>query len=187
MAVMKKRQTMRYESYGNVAYAPVPEGGAVAAPRQQESIPLPRRRVQERTETRALTRTQVQVREAGMVAPFGVVGFLTAAVFAALFMLSLAQNVALGAEVVSLQNQYSEAQVSNSSLSAQYEKIFDIASIEAAVAGTMVRPSSEQVVYIDLSQPDEVNLYGGEARTEGFAGLVDGITEIGNEIMAYFQ
>lgn len=190
MAATQKRRTspkMRYESYGNVAYAPSVEGGAVAAPRQQESIPLPRRRVQERTQTRPLTRTQVKVREGGVVAPFGVIGFLVAGIFAALLVMTMAQQTVLSAQVVSLQTEYSAAQVTNASLSAQYEQIFDIASVEAAVAGTMVRPSSEQVVYIDLSQPDEVTLYGDEAGVTGVAGLVAGIQEIVGELKAYFQ
>ncbi len=190
MATTKRRGTMRYESYGNVAYAPTHDGGAIAAPRrqtQEESIPLPRRRVQQHTETRALTRAHVQVRQGGVIAPFGILSFLVAGVFAFMLVMSMAQQTVLSAEVVALQSQYDKAEMTNSALSAQYEQVFDIASVEEAVAGAMVRPSSEQVVYIDLSQPDEVVLYSDEVRTQGVAGLLEGLEEIASELMAYFQ
>lgn len=183
----RRKSTMKYESYGNVAYSPEVQGGAVAAPRPEESIPLPRRRVQERTQPRALTRTQVQVREAGVVAPFGVIGFLVAAAFAVMLMINYAEQIQLNTQVAALQSEYSAVQVENASLSAQYERLFDIASIEAAVAGTMVRPSAEQVVYLDLSQPDQVNNYGADQRVSGVAGLVSGIQEIIADMKEYFQ
>ncbi len=182
-----RKNTMKYESYGNVAYAPEMEGGAVAAPRPEESIPLPRRRVRERTQPRALTRAQVQVREAGVVAPFGVVGFLVAAAFAVMLVFSYAQQIQLATQVSSLQSEYSAVVVENASLSAQYERLFDIASIEAAVAGTMIRPSAEQVVYLDLSQPDVVNNFGTDQRVDGVAGLISGVREIITDMQEYFQ
>lgn len=181
MAVMKKRRTFKYESYGNVAYAPTMEGGTGVA----QDIPLPRRRVQEQTQT--LTRTHVQVREPGAVAPFGVLGFLIVGIFAAMLIFSYAQHIQLSTELMALESSYSDLARQNSSLAAQYEQLFDIASIEAAVAGTMVRPSAEQVIYLDLSQPDQVSNYGTETRVEGVAGLVEGISEIVAEIQAYFQ
>ncbi len=187
MADMKKRRTTKYESYGNVAYAPAPavQGGA-AAPRREEDMPLPRRRVREQTETRALTRGQVQVREAGAVAPFGLVGFLLAGVFAVMLVFSYAQQIQLSTQVASLQSQYGATQVEHASLSAQYERLFDIASIEAAVAGTMVRPSAEQVVYLDLSKPDQVNNHNTDHRVDGVAGLFEGLGEIITEMKEYF-
>ena len=69
MATRRRNQTLTYRTYGSVAYAPAYDGSAVRAPGQEQVLqPKPKQR--RRVET--LTRTQVQVREAGMVSPFAV-------------------------------------------------------------------------------------------------------------------
>ena len=92
MAAYRRRSTTAYDTYGSVAYAPAYDGSAVRAPRRQEEVlqPAPRPRQREQVRRRTLERAQVQVREAGQVAPFAVVGFLAVAVFAALLILSYA-------------------------------------------------------------------------------------------------
>ena len=82
MAKYRRRNTTAYSTYGSVAYAPAYDGSAVRAPRRGEELrrapaPLPKRRIQVRKRERA----RAEVRPAGAVAPFAVVGFL--AVFSA--------------------------------------------------------------------------------------------------------
>ena len=62
--------------------------------------------------------------------------------------------------MVSLRRELSSLKEENITLSAQYEKVFDLATIQAAVGDTMIRPTGDQVVYIDLSAPDTVTVYG---------------------------
>ena len=82
-----RRRRTSYDTYGNVAYAPVYEGNAVRVPRREETL-QPKPRVRPREQERTLTRTRVQVREAGEVSPFAVIGFLAVGIFAALLLWS---------------------------------------------------------------------------------------------------
>ena len=85
----RRRNTTTYNTYGSVAYAPAYDGSAVRVPRREEELQRrPQPKQLERVRHQELTRTQVQVREAGQVAPFAVVGFLAVAVFAALLLMS---------------------------------------------------------------------------------------------------
>ena len=156
----RRRNTTAYNTYGSVAYAPAYDGSAVRVPRREEDVryrPQPKRR--ERVRQEELTRTQVQVREAGQVAPFAVVGFIAVAIFAALVLFSHAQSTVLNAEIVELRGQLTTLEAENAKLSAQYEQVFDMAAIQSAVGEGMTRPSGSQVVYLDLSEPDTVVVF----------------------------
>jgi len=184
----RRRSTAAYNTYGSVAYAPAYDGGAIRIPRREEELqrrPQPKQR--ERVRRQELTRTRVEVREAGQVAPFAVVGFVAVAVFAALLLMSYVQFTVLNGEMVSLRNEMSSLQKENATLSAQYEKVFDIATIQAAVGDTMVRPTSDQVVYLDLSEPDTVVLYGKEDSENGMLSAVRGVGQTFGEIIEYFR
>lgn len=183
----RRRVPTAYHTYGSVAYAPAYDGSAVRVPRREEELQqAPRPKQREHIRREELTRAQVQVREAGQVAPFAVVGFLAVAVFAALLLLSYVQYTVLSSEMVSLRSQMTDLQTENATLSAQYEKVFDMETIQAAVGDTMVRPSSDQVVYIDLSEPDTVTVYGEEAET-GIVGALKGLGTIFGEMIEYFR
>ena len=102
MAAEARRRTTRYETYGSVAYDPVWEGGAVAAPGREEVLrPRPKVRPKERT----LARPHVQVREAGKVSPFAVVGFLAVGVLAVLLLMSCVRLTVISDETVQLRSQ----------------------------------------------------------------------------------
>lgn len=169
MAAEARRRTTRYEVYGNVAYDPVWEGGAVAAPapeRQEVLRPRPNVRPKERT----LARPRVQVREAGKVSPFAVVGFLSVGVLAILLLMTCVRLTVINDEAVQLRSQLSELKEEETKLLAQYELAYDLQAIETQLTtdGTMVRPSSSQMVVLDLSEPDNVVIYD---RTENVGAL----------------
>ena len=177
MATRRRSQLSSYRTYGSVAYAPAYDGTAVRAPRREEVLrPKPRVRPRERV----LTRTQVQVREAGQASVFAVIGFLAVGVFAALLLLSYTQYAVLTDQVVTLQTE-------NATLSAEYEKVFDMERIQAAVGDTMIRPTGDQVEYIDLSEPDSVVVYGQEDAKTGIPGLLAGLEEIISSLIEYFR
>jgi hypothetical protein len=172
-----------------VAYAPAYDGSAVRAPGREEELyrqPKPRPRTHERVRQQELTRTQVQVREAGHVAPFAVVGFLAVAIFAALLLVSHAQSTVLNAEVVELRSQLSALETEHAKLSAQYEQVFDMDKIQAAVGDTMVRPTNSQAVYLDLSEPDTVVVYDNLKNNKLFSAVA-GIGETLGELIEYFR
>jgi len=160
MAAEAKRRTTRYEVYGNVAYDPVWEGGSIAAPApEQQEVLRPRPNVRPRERT--LARPHVQVREAGRVSLFAVVGFLAVGVLAILFLMSSVRLTVINDESVQLRNQLADLQEEGTKLLAQYELAYDLQAIEKQLTadGTMVRPSSSQMVVLDLSEPDNVVVY----------------------------
>ena len=185
MAVNRRRRTTGYSTYGSVAYAPTYDGNAARVPRREEELhraPAP----QPKKPVRRHERAQVEVRQAGAVAPFAVVGFLAVAVFAALLVTSYAQLTVANDELVSLRRQLTNLEAENTVLSAQYERVFDLATIQAAVGDTMVRPTSEQVVYIDLSAPDTVTVFQGEGAS-GLKSILQGVGDILDGIIEYFR
>ena len=187
MAKYRRRNTTEYRTYGSVAYAPAYDGSAVRAPRREEELrrapaPYPRRRQQVRKRERA----KVEVRPAGAVAPFAVIGFLAVALFAAMLVTSYAQLTVANDEMVSLRRELSDLKSDNAALTAQYERVFDLATIQAAVGETMVRPTNDQVVYIDLSEPDTVTVYK-EAGPSPLRSLMDGVGDVFGSILEYFR
>ena len=114
------------------------------------------------------------------------VGFVAVAIFAALLLMSYAQLTVASAEVVSLRSQLSDLKEENATLTAQYEKVFDIDTIQAAVGETMIRPTSDQVTYVDLSEPDTVVVYGEEAQG-GPLGALKSLGQMIGEILEYFR
>ena len=65
--------------------------------------------------------------------------------------------------------------------------MFDLEHLEAAVGSTMVRPTSDQITYIDMSQPDSVVLYAESSPVEGAAGAIQGVQEIFSSLIEYFR
>ena len=169
-----------YRTYGSVAYAPAYDGSAIRAPGRESTL-------QPRPKARPRTRTKVQVREAGEVSPFAVIGFAAVGVFAALLIFSYAQFVMANDAVVTLRNDLKTLQAENVTLSARYEQVFDMERIQAAVGDTMVRPTEEQIVYLDLSEPDSVVLYGEEETASGIQGALQGFKNIVHELTEYFR
>ena len=187
MAANRRHNTTAYKTYGSVAYAPSYDGSAVRAPRREEELqraPAPYHR--RREQVRKKERPKVQVRQAGAVAPLAVVGFLAVAILAALLVTSYARLTVVNDKMVALRRELSELKSENAALSAQYERVFDLASIQEAVGDKMVRPTSDQVVYIDLSEPDTVTVYQG-ATPSPFSALLDGAGELFGSIIEYFR
>ena len=185
MAARRRTTTASYKTNGSVAYAPAYDGSAVRVPRREEETRR-RPRTKQRERSRALTRAQVQVRQAGQVAPFAVVGFLAVAVFAAMLLMSYVQFAVLNNDMASLRKEMTGLQKENATLSAQYEKMFDAGIMTETVDGAMVRPTGDQVVYLDLSEPDTVGIYGEEAES-GIAGALNGVGQVLGEVVEYFR
>ena len=182
---MAARQRMTtYRTNGSAAYAPVYEGNVVRNPRRQEEQQSVPKRAPKR---RPVERPQVEVRQAGHVAPFGVIGFLAVGVFAVLLLLSYLQLHMVSDSVVSLRNELSQLQARNATLSAQYEQVFDMAHLEVAVGSGMIRPTADQITYIDMSQPDNVVLHAGAGSVPGAMGAVQGAQEIFSGLIEYFR
>ncbi len=171
-----RRKSTRYEVYGNVAYDPVWEGGAVAVPapeRQEVLQPRPNVRPKERT----LARPRVQVREAGAVSPFAVIGFLAIGVMTVLMLMSCVRLAVVNDETVQLRNQLSQLQEEEAKLMAQYELTYDLQAIETQMTanGAMMKPTSSQMMVLDLSEPDNVVVYNQTESVSGVLGQIKGL------------
>ncbi len=171
----RRSRRFEYEVRGNVAYDPAWEGGAIAAPApEQQEILQPRPHVSPRE--RILARPRVQVRPAGAVAPFAVVGFLAVGVLAVLLLMSCVRLAVVNAESAQLRSELTQLEKQESELQAQYELAYDLRAIEQMLTadGTMVKPSANQMVVLDLSEPDNVVVYD---QSEG-ANLLDKAGEL---------
>ena len=58
--------------------------------------------------------------------------------------------------------------------------------IEDIMGTTMMRPEPEQMVYLDLSQPDTVVVFGEEEGISGMEGIAHGFGDILAQVFAYF-
>lgn len=183
MATNRRRRQTEYRSDGNVAYAPEFERNTVRRPLKRERTVQPGHRTRERS----FTRTKVKVREAGQVAPFAVAGFLLVGVLAALLLLCYTQYTVVTDQVVSLRRELSNLETEHAALTAEYELVFDMERIQSTVGGSMVRPSASQIEYIDLSEPDNVELYAGDGSAAGIIGILNGIKEMISDIIEYFR
>lgn len=171
-----------YDPYRNMGYAY--EGSAARVLEPEENV---RARPQPGVRPRhaQLTRPKVEVRSAGKVSLFAVTGFAAVAVLAVMILMSVVQLTAVSDEVVSMEAQISKLKNEEATLLARYEMAYDLGAIESAVtaAGTMSRPQAGQIIYVDLTVPDNVVLYQQEETTGGFWDQVE--EWIGN-ILAYF-
>jgi len=108
-------------------------------------------------------------------------------VFAVLVIFSYAQFTVANSQLSSLRSELSDLQAQNVTLSAEYERVFDMERIQAAVGDTMVRPTNDQVVYLDLSQPDNVVLSEDQERSTGIRGALEGLEDIFHQVIEYFR
>lgn len=176
----EERRTRQYRTYGNVAYQPEAERDAARAPRR-EPAHRPRPRVQPRERT--VTRPSVEVRQQGAVAPFAIIGFFAVAVCALLLVMTSAQLAIVNDESVDLRSTLAELQEEERTLQTQYEMAFDLAAIEAQLTadGSMVKAGTGQIVYLDLSEGDNVVYYEGAER--GLSGLIQQVEQFLDRVL----
>lgn len=125
--------------------------------RHAGEVPRPREAA-EAPKVRTVPR--VQLRQAEKVSLLAVAGFMAVAVLALVVLAHYIQLTQLSAEAVELKGELDSLQTENEILTAQYEQLFDLASVrEAAEAMGMTKPSSSQIYYIDLTEGDSAVVY----------------------------
>ena len=116
----------------------------------------------ERAKAKPKVRTaeKVAVRERQMVSPVSVAGVGAVVALAIMVLVSCIQLTVLSAETVALKSQLSALETENVRLTAQYEQMFDLATVkEMAEAAGMSKPSASQVSYLNLSGGDQAIVY----------------------------
>jgi hypothetical protein len=112
---------------------------------------------------RTIKRPKVMVRPAERVSVMGVLGFACVGVLLSLVLFSYVRLTALSDAVVALQSELSTLQTENVTLTAAYERTFDLETVEAAAeAAGMSKPSPSQIYYLDMTAPDSASVYTNE-------------------------
>ena len=97
------------------------------------------------------------------MSPFTVLGTMAVVGMAVLVLMGYIQLTVLSADTVALKNELATLETENLRLTTEYERMFDLATVkEAAEAAGMVKPSSSQICYIDLSEGDSAVVYQQE-------------------------
>ena len=103
---------------------------------------------------------RVLLRARQVVSPLAVLSVAAIMGLALLVLMSYVQLTMLSADTVKLQSQLEELESENAALTAQYQRMFDMASVkEAAEAAGMSKPSSTQMSQLDLSAGDSAVAY----------------------------
>ena len=102
----------------------------------------------------------VEVRERQYVSWFSLLGTAAVLGLALMLLLSYVQLTVLSAQTVELKTQLEELETKHVTLTAEYERMFDLATVRrAAEAAGMSKPSASQVCYLDISEGDSVEIY----------------------------
>ena len=103
---------------------------------------------------------RVLLRARQVVSPLAVLSVAAIMGLSLLVLMSYVQLTMLSADTVKLQSQLEELESENAALTAQYQRMFDMASVkEAAEAAGMSKPSSTQMSQLDLSAGDSAVAY----------------------------
>ena len=148
--------------------------------------PPVRKEVEHETNTKART-APAKKRRGGI--SISTVLFFAVAMFLVVTLISeYTKLVSLSDSTVGLREELSELQKENTTLKTRYESEINLKEIEEFAINElgMVMPSSDRVVYIDLSEPDKVVLGSGEDVKDSIA---DGEQEPGllEKIIEYFR
>ena len=103
---------------------------------------------------------RVLLRARQYISPLAALSVMAVMGLALLVLLNYVQLTRLSSETVKLQNQLTELETENVTLTSQYQRMFDMASVkEAAEAAGMSKPSGTQMSLLDLSAGDSAVAY----------------------------
>ena len=122
---------------------------------------VPRHQTKKREKAREIPK--VRLRERQYVSPVSVLGTAAVLGLAVLLLLCYVQLTMLSSETVELKSRLESLETERVTLTAQYERMFDLATVrEAAEAAGMTKPSASQICYLDVSGGDSVEIYQRE-------------------------
>lgn len=152
------------------------------APRYREA-----ERERPREAPKVRTREKVQVREKQHVSLLSVAGVGAVIVMAVMVLVSCIQLTVLSAETVTLKSELAALETENVRLTAQYEQMFDLATVKemAEVAG-MSKPSTSQISYLDLSDGDQAIVYSQE-ESNVLSQVLTSARQGFDELVEYFR
>lgn len=156
-----------------------------AAPELRPRPELPEERVQHRKQT-------VRVKAKASFSPFVVAGLAMVAVMLFMMISAYVRLYETTAEVSELSESLSELQLEQTTLMSQYESRIDLAHIEAMAATElgMIKPGSDQTVYVNLAGPDQAEVITNnksEAAHTIWQAFSESVEDLLSDLKAYFQ
>jgi len=125
----------------------------------------------EREAEQVRPRAKEQVRARQSVSVVSVLGFAAVLGLALLVLAGHIQLTMLSSDTVALKAELEELETQNVALTAQHERMFDLATVrEAAEAAGMSKPSASQICYLDIAGGDSVVVHQKEE-----PGLLDSV------------
>ena len=154
-------ESRKYQSsaatYGSLAY----DLDALARQRQLEDAGIMPQRREAAPQPLPRQRTHTAVRTRPSALTLGSIALLLAMV--GVLMLGYVRLTAVSGQVSDLKSDIARLTDENVSLTTDYERTFDLATIKAvAEANGMSKPTSGQIQYIDLGGSDTAVVYSGE-------------------------
>ena len=171
-----RKENLAYETQA----APSPRKRRENGPRLHE-LPLVKPRNTTREDVQARIRVNVRAREEYSIFP--VIALACVAFMAVLIIMGYVELDGIYADTVVARQELSALQEEEIDLLAQYEEVFDRAALESAVlaSGTdLTEATSDQKVYVDLSEPDNAVLHG----EDGSGGLLGSLMEFWNSLLS---
>lgn len=172
---MAKTQKKKYQTYGayreNLAY--------------DFSSPA-RKAPQRKPQIRTVKRPKVFLRPAEQVPVSTICGFVVAGFMLCLVLTGYAQMTALSSRIVTLQSSLTELQADHVRLTTEYERTFDLGTVEtAARTAGMSKPGTGQVFYLGGGDGgDRISVYS--ASSNGLEGLLLSLKEGVCSALEYF-
>lgn len=184
MAEKKRRRTIEYATNGSAAvdraYA---LRGALPEPLARPELP----------EERSVPRPKpVRVRAKLVLSPFALVGAAMVAVMLFMMISAYVRLYETTTQTAALTSELSELQAQQAILTTQYESRIDLSHIEEMATSElgMVKPGSDQTIYLDLAGPDEARVItpdrGKTARTVSDA-FSESVSDLLDALKAYFR
>lgn len=171
--------------YGSLAY----DLDALARERQLDDAgKLPQRpRPQTVQQAKPVRRQKAAAKAAVQVSPAVLIGTVVVAAMVVALMMCYVKLTGISDNVSTIKREISALEDEHVALLTEYEKTFDLATVKAAAeeAG-MSKPTSGQIVYIDLSGADTAEVYaaGGSA---ALSGLTDKVAKAWAYAVEYFR
>ena len=182
---MANHYNKRSAVYGSLAY----DLDALARERQLDDAgKLPQRpRPQAQQEAQPVRRQKTAARAAVQLSPAVLIGTVIVTAMVVALMLCYVKLTGISDNVSTIKRSISALEDEHIALLTEYEKTFDLASVKAAAeAAGMSKPTSGQIVYIDLSGADTAEVYaaGGSAALNG---LTDKVSKAWAYAVEYFR
>ena len=172
-------------TYGSLAY----DLDALAREKQlDEAGKLPQKKVRPaQPEVQPVQRRQSAARAAVRPSPVLLLGTVLVVGMVIALMLCYVKLTGISDNVSAIKREISALEEEHVALLTAYERTFDLATVKAAAeAAGMSKPTSGQIVYIDLSGADTAEVYaaGGSAALNG---LTDKVSKAWAHAVEYFR